>query len=65
MTTPTRNSEMLASFVHYCETHPQLRFWQALRNWCGWSFVLVADESNHANITDIKDTFYWEGKKAP
>lgn len=55
----TRNSELLKSFTKYCQDNPDLRFWQALRNWCGWSFVLVSSESNHVNIDDIQDTFYW------
>lgn len=58
----TRNSEVLASFVAYCEANPELRFWQALRNWSEWSFILVSSETNHADDPDIKDTFYWEGK---
>lgn len=57
----TRNSELLESFVKYCQEHPEQRFWQCLRNWCGWSFVLVSTDSNHiAEIEDIRDTFYWE-----
>lgn len=59
---PIRNSEVLASFVAYCEAHPEWRFWQALRNWSGQSFILVSEESNHADNPDIRDTFYWEGK---
>lgn len=56
----TRNSELLDSFVAYCIAHPELRFWQALRNWCGWPFVLVAH--NHMELTD---TFYWEDNRSP
>lgn len=38
----TRNSEKLASFVAYCESHPDERFWQALRNWSGhWAILAV------------------------
>ena len=29
----TRNSEKLESFVAYCQSNPNQRFWQALRNW--------------------------------
>lgn len=61
----TRNSELLKSFVAYCEAHPDERFWQALRNWCGWSFVLVSEETNHADISDVQDTFYWEENHKP
>lgn len=62
----TRNSKLLASFVKYCESNPELRFWQALRNWSGFPFVYV---SNTTDIeippeinTFIKDTFYFEEK---
>jgi hypothetical protein len=48
----TRNSEVLADFVKYCNEHPTDRFWQALRNWSGYGFI-------HA---DTEDTFYWKGK---
>jgi hypothetical protein len=49
----SRNSVVLASFVAYCKAHPDERFWQALRNWCGkYNFI-------YANI----DTFYWEGRQ--
>jgi len=67
----TRNSKVLASFVTYCKANPELRFWQALRNWSGHSFILV---SNHSNLdfwaaifglecdAYLKDTFSWEGQ---
>jgi hypothetical protein len=61
----TRNSDLLQSFVAYCEAHPQERFWQALRNWCGWSFVLLSSDTNHADNPDIQDTFYWEDNQVP
>lgn len=54
----TRNSEVLADFVEYCEDHPDHRFWQALRNWSGYPFVVV--RSSMPVPGDI-DTFYWEG----
>lgn len=65
---PTRNSEVLQDFVHYCRTHPDERFWQALRNWCGWSFVEVTDDSFYCfghvlnNDRHYVDTFDWEGR---
>jgi hypothetical protein len=65
----TRNSEVLKSFVEYCEAHPQERFWQALRNWSGHSFVFVgpllptdyAYESgiDEQILLDLQDTFSW------
>jgi hypothetical protein len=66
----TRNSELLESFTKYCEAYPDLRFWQALRNWCGWGFVLVTDQ--YGVIEDaidtgyeLRDTFYWETNQHP
>lgn len=63
----TRNSEVLASFIAYCQQNPDERFWQALRNWCEMSFVLVSDIGPHdmcdANVGEVYDTFYWEGKR--
>lgn len=55
----TRNSEVLADFIKYCEDHPTERFWQALRNWSDHNFILV---SKDLDGDDFKDTFYWEGK---
>lgn len=63
----TRNSEVLASFVEYCRAHPTERFWQALRNWSGRSFILASSPNNSLLPTtlaqgDVDDTFYWEWK---
>lgn len=61
---PSRNSELLASFIKYCLENPQLRFWQALRNWCGWGFVLVANgklnKRGDLELMNVTDTFGWE-----
>lgn len=59
----TRNSEVLASFVAYCETHPEERFWQALRNWAGISFLAASFAKGSDSVWEsLDDTFYWEGK---
>lgn len=57
----TRNSKTLADFVAYCEKHPHERFWQALRNWCGYNFVFVTDSKMHS----YENTFNWEGRRSP
>lgn len=61
----TRNSKTLASFIEYCNNHPEERFWQALRNWVGFAFIVVSDyppfDQNFGENT-VEDTFYWEGK---
>lgn len=41
------------SFFDYLEAHPQQRFWQALRNWSGYGFILAASERGGPTI----DTF--------
>ena len=62
----TRNSEVLADFVRYCEEHPEERFWQALRNWSAYAFIWVSNTKPFDGPpTDLKDTFYWEGKGPP
>jgi hypothetical protein len=59
----TRNSKALEGFSRYCREHPHERFWQALRNWSGYHFVLVADIENFENFepANVRDTFNWEG----
>lgn len=66
--TKTRNSDALASFTEYCQAHPNERFWQALRNWSGWPFILVATALDYGagpfkppEFKGIIDTFGWEG----
>ncbi len=61
---PTRNSEVLKSFVAYCEAHPHERFWQALRNWTQYQFIYVSNDSPYTPLeeTILYDTFFWEGR---
>ena len=54
-----KNKELLEDFAKYCEAHPELRFWQALRNWSGINFIVAARESLSGLL---EDTYYWEGK---
>lgn len=56
----SKNSKVLNSFIAYCYKHPELRFWQALRNWSGFAFICASKV--FPSGTDIMDTFYWEGK---
>jgi hypothetical protein len=55
-----KNRQILDDFVHYCVLHPEQRFWQALRNWSGFSFVGVKGIVIDGN--EWHDTFYFEGK---
>jgi hypothetical protein len=54
----SKSKELLQDFSAYCEQHPEERFWQALRNWSGVSFVHVTERSGDMP----KDTYYFEGK---
>ena len=58
MNKETRNSKTLKSFVEYCESHTNERFFQALRNWIGWPFVYLSDHL--INEKGTEDTFYFE-----
>jgi hypothetical protein len=63
-----RNAKRLASFVAFCEAHPDLRFWQALLNWANVNFIYVSscpsmNISPNAEI-ELRDTFYWEGENS-
>ena len=63
----TRNGRTLFDFVCYCIQHPDERFWQALRNWSGYGFILVSTtapyEINEGQLHDLNDTFNWEGAR--
>lgn len=58
----SKNRDLLRSFVDYCHRHPEERFWQALRNWCGWPFLYVSQDAPYANTVSVRDTFYWESR---
>lgn len=59
-----KSKKLLDSFVKYCEEHRELRFWQALRNWCGWNFIYVSKKLFEGDgFDELEDTFYWEDNK--
>lgn len=58
----TRNEEQLMSFTEFCRANPELRFYQALRAWSGYGAIFVADD---AEGNALKNTFSWEGRRAP
>lgn len=49
---------LLASFIWYCLTHGEERFWQALRNWSGAHEIIWMEKGVQ------HDTFYWS-RRAP
>jgi len=56
----SKNIELLQDFAEYCVNHPDERFWQALRNWSGYSYVGVKEIV--ADGKEWHDTFYFERK---
>ena len=42
----SRSASSVFDFVKYCAAHPEERFWQALRNWSGYAFVVVVKEKD-------------------
>jgi hypothetical protein len=43
-------------------THPEERFWQALRKWSGYAFIMANDVDGDDTIIS-HDTFYIQGRR--
>lgn len=54
-----KNHKLLNDFTAYCKSHPELRFWQALRNWSEADFIYYQKGGSPLLDTDAVDTFYW------
>jgi hypothetical protein len=54
-----RNAETLESFIRYARANPDMRFWQAVRNWSGQPFILASGDLPTGNQ---QDTFQWKGR---
>jgi hypothetical protein len=52
-----KSQTMLQDFSLYCLQNPELRFWQALRNWAGVNAVIVTQGN------ETIDTFYLKDNK--
>lgn len=52
-----RNEAILKQFIAYCKANPEQRFWQAIRNFSGFPFVMYKNELEGKAV----DTFYFEG----
>lgn len=52
----TKSEKLLIDFAQYCYTHPEERFWQALKNWSG------AYSIQYEFLGQLTDTFYFEEK---
>jgi hypothetical protein len=62
-----RNLDTACSFFVFCLTHPQLRFWQALVSWAGYSKIIAVPPSLDTKYGRTPqethfDTFNWEGR---
>lgn len=65
--TDVRDSEIKENFIQYMDDHPELRFWQAVRNWSGYGFVYAGEGEMQPDgeiKLNVEDTFYWEGARA-
>jgi hypothetical protein len=56
-----KSYKLLESFVMYCTEHPEQRFWQALRNWSGDTYIFRGDKLA-SEVQGGRDTFYFEEK---
>jgi hypothetical protein len=46
-------------WLAYRATHPELRYWQALRNYMGVGYIMLADTDNEIPDREtLTDTFY-------
>ena len=56
-----KSQKQLESFTAYCKMYPELRFWQALRNWSQYSFIYGSNHSPMefgSDMPKLQDTFY-------
>lgn len=54
----SKNAKTLAEFTDFCKEHPEMRFWQALRNWQVADSILVLEEVD--GHSEVRDSYYWE-----
>ena len=55
-----RSNATKQAFIKYMEENPDERFWQAVRNFSGYAFIIASDIP--PDSPSQEDTFYWEGK---
>lgn len=56
-----KSENMLRSFTEYCRANPDARFWQALRGWSGYAYLMASAES--PVFGNQLDTYYWQGRR--
>lgn len=59
-----KNRIVLMSFINYCASHPDERFWQALRNWVRVPTIAVIKRDEASGFDHVTDTFLWEGHRS-
>ena len=57
-----KNNKLLNRFVTYCRQNPDMRFWQALRNWAKVDKIMIQQYGEDAEPVD---TFYFETNPIP
>lgn len=59
-----RSAETKRAFIKYLEEHPQERFWQAVRNFSNYDFILGSNSPSPKtdDWAEVHDTFYREQK---
>lgn len=58
-----KSHKMLQSFINYCQAYPEQRFWQALRNWSGYHFIISRKVDPRSQLSLEEDTFCIEDEK--
>jgi len=56
----SKNVDTLRDFMFYCKNNPEMRFWQALRNWARIANWLVFSPTEP--VAGQIDTFNFKGK---
>ena len=57
----SKNYAVATDFFAYCVAHPEERFWQALRNWSSFNYIIGQRMTKDLVMTE-GDTFDFEGK---
>lgn len=58
----SKNKKTLESFVKFCEQNPDLRFWQALREFVKVEAIWLEVYDKKIDDSELKDTFYFKGR---
>jgi hypothetical protein len=56
----SKNDKLIQEFTKYCKMNPEMRFWQALRNWAEVNRVIIEKKDKEGELVD---TFYFEGRR--